>query len=578
MPGCNYQNARVHRNVLRSSCLRDRTLNQTFDTALSIRTASESSRNSGTGAAGFRYFPDLSLTVYRLEVSCDMLRSLRGLRESFDAAFAPGVGGAGDSYIGRTIHVHGCPPLCLGPVFAEGGFSLVHRADPQHLSSSPSAPPHPLAVKRMSIVDTESYDIAYNEASICAAVPPHPNLVRFHGSSLTPPDAFLAFEMVDGGTLPEVLARRKTPLSPDDALSILADAVAAIVHLHAQPNPVACRDVKLENLLYDRLTRRYKLCDLGSCTTTATRYSQSRHRELLEAEEVIKAQSSAAYRAPELCDLYDGKFVCEVCDVWSLGCVWYGVLFGKLPFGDGQSSLGALQGLRGVPSSPSWPESFTKLVTAMLTVDPAERPDSFTVLEAVSRLQGRDMDPELRKIGTKLRERRRRDFAGHSPSAQSVLEEGASARQPSRPSMAAAAASTALDASEGSFDKAYTTAAPSFATFVETEDAGGDGDGDWADFDSACDSSPAPALFQSPPAFAALQQRPAQGQPRVRSLSGSTCDGTDLAQLYGQSFAGSGNSSSRGNAAVVPSAMPKSSKTGAASKKDDVSGDLISFE
>jgi len=57
----------------------------------------------------------------------------------------------------------------------------------------------------------------------------------------------------------------------------------------------------------------------------------------------------------------------------------------------------------------------------MLTVDPAERPNVFTVLEAVRRLQGAQMDPQLRSIGAKLRARRALDFA-HQPQPSSEVQ------------------------------------------------------------------------------------------------------------------------------------------------------------
>jgi serine/threonine protein kinase len=510
-----------------------------------------------------------------------MFRSLRDLRDSIDAAFSPGPH---DSYVGRIIPIPGMPPLRLGAVFAEGGFSFVHRADPQSSSSYACAP---LAVKRMCIADGESQDIARSEAAFCAALPPHPNVVRYCGSLFTASDAFLAFEMVDGGTLPDIIDRRTAPLSPDEALAIFADAVAAVVHLHAQPEPISCRDVKLENLLYDRISRCYKLCDLGSCTAKAVRYSQSRHRELLEAEDAIKAQSSAAYRAPELCDLYAGHFVCEVSDVWSLGCVWYAILYKTLPFGDGQSSLAALQGIKSVPGSPPWPESFTKLALAMLTVDPAKRPDSFTILEVVCRLQGREMDADIREIGARLRERRRRDFVGEGapivPAASGLplWRLAAPASAPPRLAPVASAEPNFVDVFKGrAINPSKVVPAPVAQSLVAFKDgAAGDngGDDDWADFDSGFNSSPATADRS---VQASLQTPP----PPLQSQRGSSRNGTrenviDRATFHAGASAASSSSIGNLSSGIASAATPPLSAAHVTkvTTQDNIFEDLISF-
>lgn len=96
--------------------------------------------------------------------------------------------------------------------------------------------------------------------------------------------------------------------------------------------------------------------------------------------------------------------------MWSLGCLFYSLLYSKLPF-DGQSTLPILQGRYVQPASPQFPSTFTKLLSSMLTVDGAARADSFKVLEAVCRLRGTAIDPELRVIGNQLRSQRENDFA-----------------------------------------------------------------------------------------------------------------------------------------------------------------------
>jgi hypothetical protein len=96
-----------------------------------------------------------------------MFRNLRErAAESFESAFAS----AGDQqYVNRVVHIAGVGAVTLGPVFAEGGFSFVHRGEP--LSGSP-----PIAVKRMSVVEEDALRRAKAEAKTLASIPRHPNI------------------------------------------------------------------------------------------------------------------------------------------------------------------------------------------------------------------------------------------------------------------------------------------------------------------------------------------------------------------------------------------------------------------
>ncbi len=347
-----------------------------------------------------------------------MLRSLRKaaetLERNIDNAFSSCSADDG-GYVNREFKI-GAIRVKLGPVFATGGFSFVHSARPA--GTGPSCTIR-YAVKRMSCADPEGEALARREIDFLSSLPPHPNIVRFLGATVIPPVALLMFEMVDGGTLQEVLERRRGVLpSSTEILSIFHDAVAAVTHLHSLDPPIACRDVKIENLLFDRLGGAFKLCDFGSCTAVAQKHLT--RKEILAAEDDIGNNCSMMYRAPEMVDLYSKQFICERVDVWALGCIFFALLYGKLPF-DGGSSIPILKASYEVPpNSPKYPEAFDKLVKAMLNPDPAQRADSFTILEAVCRLRNVEMDPQLRDRGRQLREQRARDFdtsAAHPPQA-----------------------------------------------------------------------------------------------------------------------------------------------------------------
>lgn len=167
----------------------------------------------------------------------------------------------------------------------------------------------PVAVKRLSVAEPESLRRAEAERYFLSSIPAQTNIVEYHGSYFRPPDAFLVFELVDGGSLAEFLDQRSAVMTSKLALSIFNDVLNAVVHLHAQRPPIAFRDLKLENILWDRNARHFKLCDFGSCTTVAKRYVD--RKELRDAEEEILENSTAMYRGEFIVSAYFIYICCQ---------------------------------------------------------------------------------------------------------------------------------------------------------------------------------------------------------------------------------------------------------------------------
>ena len=85
--------------------------------------------------------------------------------------------------------------------------------------------------------------------------------------------------------------------------------------------------------MHDDVHNVFKLCDFGSCTvkTVDCRKQLNRQqRNIVETE--ISKNTTLAYRAPEMVDLYQGKLINEKVDVWSLGCLLYKLCFRKTLF------------------------------------------------------------------------------------------------------------------------------------------------------------------------------------------------------------------------------------------------------
>merc|ERR1719508_669937 len=152
--------------------------------------------------------------------------------------------------------------------------------------------------------------------------------------------------------------------------------------LHTRSPPVTHRDVKLENLLIDS-TCCVKLCDLGSATSTSHQPNQDwsmNQRTTLEDD--LAKYSTPMYRAPEMLDTWSNFPVNSSVDIWAAGCVLYTICFNKHPFDD-SAKLAIVNGNYKIPADSRY-KMYHKLIQAMLTVDPRDRPKASQVLEQLS--------------------------------------------------------------------------------------------------------------------------------------------------------------------------------------------------
>ena len=146
----------------------------------------------------------------------------------------------------------------------------------------------------------------------------HPNIVRFLGACLTPPNACLVEELVEGGSLHTFLhgpsGRRCTPA---EFSSMAQDIASAMAYLHTIP--VVHRDLKAQNVLLDG-GGRCKVCDFGLAKVKQHTFLSTLH---------IGA-GTPAYMAPEL---FHGSGASEKVDVWAAGTLLWELWTGAVPWG-----------------------------------------------------------------------------------------------------------------------------------------------------------------------------------------------------------------------------------------------------
>ncbi len=143
----------------------------------------------------------------------------------------------------------------------------------------------------------------------------HINIVSGIDFGFSGKHIYIVMEYVDGPTLSQAVKEEGGRFLPDKALDIIKQVARALEHAH-QRNLVH-RDIKTENILltFDHVA---KLCDFGLV------------REVGVRDEIDQVFGTVAFMSPEQCK---GKVEVDIrSDIYSLGTVFYRILFGRLPF------------------------------------------------------------------------------------------------------------------------------------------------------------------------------------------------------------------------------------------------------
>jgi serine/threonine kinase 16 len=323
---------------------------------------------------------------------------------------------------------------------AEGGFSYIYSAHDTH------APNVKYALKRIICPDEETKNACRSEAKVHRMLDHHDNVmkllgIKFDNSSSNGNDrmCYMLFPLITGGSLRDEITKRRLLDSnlhdgdvqyfrTEEILNILRALLKGVKAVHDAG--YAHRDIKLENIMLDKpllssstMTSSYRdeemgsgsdgnsalgtpiLMDFGSATKLVTQLTD--RRTVLNLTEEASQNSTVSYRAPELFDGgcrhgpdeadIDGKV-----DVWSCGCVLFGLMYGTSPLEmefrqDGSIRVVECTHLRvlsgKIPSPPKSAEAaygykpeLNDLVKWMLTVDRKERPDLDSVLERLENI------------------------------------------------------------------------------------------------------------------------------------------------------------------------------------------------
>lgn len=272
----------------------------------------------------------------------------------------------------------------LGPVLARGGMSTVHRATDTRLD-------RPVAVKVMDprLAADPVFRARFEREARSAARIDHPAVVDVHdqGKGVLgdgEPVVFLVMELVEGGTLRDVL-RAAGPLPVPAAVAVLVPVLDGLAQAHRRG--LVHRDVKPENVLISR-TGQVKVADFGLVTAAA-------QAGVSHAGMIL---GTVAYLSPE--QVATGAADARS-DVYAAGVLAYELLTGSPPFtGDTAISVAYRHVHDEVPppsaAVPGIPPELDDLVVRATRRDPTARPaDAGAFLAALCRVVERAGIPRV---------------------------------------------------------------------------------------------------------------------------------------------------------------------------------------
>ena len=204
------------------------------------------------------------------------------------------------------------------------------------------------------------------EANLLAKVR-HPNVVDYVAHGESEGVHFLVQEWVEGVTLAERL--HMTGLTATEAITVAIGIASALEATHTLG--IIHRDIKPANIiLADDQLDRVKLVDFGIARLTSDAGVLTRTGRLV---------GTPSYMAPE--QARGSINIGPPADIWSLGCVLYEGLSGRIAF-DGMSPAAVRAKVllndppRLAPLCHEAPRALVELVNAMLSKDAAKRPGS----------------------------------------------------------------------------------------------------------------------------------------------------------------------------------------------------------
>ena len=251
----------------------------------------------------------------------------------------------------------------LRGVLGRGGMSVVYEAENPRLGSTVA-----LKVLAPELATDDVFRARFLKESRTAASLNHPNVIPIYDMGTHEDLLFIAMRYVAGQDLRAVL-KAKHVLAPEQAVLVCGQAGRAldVAHRHG----LVHRDVKPGNILVEHGADEDEpdhiyLTDFGITKHAASRSGLTATGEFM---------GTIDYIAPEQ---IQGRPVDGRADIYSLGCVLYECVTGRVPFAkdvDAAVIWAHVEEMPTTPSSlqPALPRELDEVIARALAKDPADR-------------------------------------------------------------------------------------------------------------------------------------------------------------------------------------------------------------
>ncbi len=251
----------------------------------------------------------------------------------------------------------------LRGVLGRGGMSVVYEAENPRLGSTVA-----LKVLAPELATDDVFRARFLKESRTAASLNHPNVIPIYDMGTHEDLLFIAMRYVAGQDLRGVL-KAKHVLAPEQAVLVCGQAGRAldVAHRHG----LVHRDVKPGNILVEHGADEDEpdhiyLTDFGITKHAASRSGLTATGEFM---------GTIDYIAPEQ---IQGRPVDGRADIYSLGCVLYECLTGRVPFAKDVDAAVIWAHVEEMPTTPSTlqptlPREIDEVISKALAKDPADR-------------------------------------------------------------------------------------------------------------------------------------------------------------------------------------------------------------
>ena len=252
----------------------------------------------------------------------------------------------------------------LQGVLGRGGMSVVYEAENPRLGSTVA-----LKVLAPELATNDAFRTRFLKESRVAASLNHPNVIPIYDMGSHEDLLFIAMRYVSGSDLRAVL-RTHPMLAPDQALALISQAGRALDAAHR--HGLVHRDVKPGNILIehgsddDDEPDHVYLTDFGISKHAASRSGLTATGEFMGTIDYIAPEQIRSQPT-------DGR-----ADIYSLGCVLYECLTGRVPFAkdiDAAVIWAHVEEMPTLPSSlqPNLPPGIDQVMAKVMAKDPANR-------------------------------------------------------------------------------------------------------------------------------------------------------------------------------------------------------------